>query len=48
MKEFIINQFHLAITFFALVIYVILCFMSKYIDNSKQDNLILKILYSKM
>jgi len=35
MKEFIINQFHLAITFFALVIYVILCFMSKYIDNSK-------------
>jgi hypothetical protein len=37
MKEYIINEFHLTITFLALVVYVILCLISKYIDSSKMN-----------
>jgi hypothetical protein len=37
MKEYIINEFHLIITFLALVVYVILCLISKYIDSSKMN-----------
>ena len=37
MKEYIINEFHLTITFIALVVYIILCMLSKYLDHSKMD-----------
>lgn len=37
MKEFIINDIHLGITFVALIIYFILCKISKYEDSSKMD-----------
>jgi hypothetical protein len=37
MKEFIINDFHIGITFVTLIIYIILCMLSKYLDHSKMD-----------
>jgi hypothetical protein len=37
MKEFIINDFHLGITFVTLIIYIILCMVSKYTEHSKMD-----------
>ena len=37
MKEFIINDFHIGITFVTLIIYIILCMVSKYTEHSKMD-----------
>jgi hypothetical protein len=37
MKEFIINDFHIGITFVTLIIYIILCMLSKYLEHSKMD-----------
>ena len=37
MKEFIINDFHIGITFATLIIYIILCMVSKYTEHSKMD-----------
>ena len=37
MKEFIINDIHIGITFVTLIIYIILCRLSKYLEHSKMD-----------
>ena len=37
MKEIIINEVHLGLTFIALVVYGILCSISKYVDSTKMN-----------
>jgi hypothetical protein len=48
MKEYIINQFHLTITFLALIIYAFLCRTSKYIDNSKMTQIERDIAFARI
>jgi len=48
MKEYIINQFHLTITFLALIIYAFLCRTSKYIDNSKMTQMERDIAFARI
>jgi len=48
MKEYIINQFHLTITFLALIIYAFLCRISKYIDNSKMTQMERDIAFARI
>jgi hypothetical protein len=37
MQEFIINNFHIGITFVTVIIYIILCMNSKYSEHTKMD-----------
>lgn len=37
MNEIFINEFHITITFIALIIYIVLCSTSKYLDSTKMN-----------
>lgn len=48
MNEKFINDFHLAITFITLLVYVILCFISEYKEASKMDKMDKNIAFSRI
>ena len=48
MNEIFINEFHITITFIALIIYAFLCLISKYIDHSKMTQIERDIAFARI